>query len=101
MPSCAVAIYLDTQRNTKGTDVIFHQFPQQNGELCKEWLRRCKRKGIIKPKIAKICSDPFLLSDYIESLENSLLGLLEKKNLKESSVPIINVPFMTIDNVTL
>ncbi|GBL79428.1 hypothetical protein AVEN_92603-1 [Araneus ventricosus] len=45
----------------------------------------------INVKYARICSDHFRLSDYMDNMKNRLLGLNQKKILKPDTVPSVNL----------
>ncbi|GBO25053.1 hypothetical protein AVEN_40875-1 [Araneus ventricosus] len=76
--------------------VIYHMFP-----VCpnrnKIWISKCKRHDHINVKYARICSDRFRPSDYMDGMKNRLLGLNQKKILKPDAVPSVNLPLQ--DNV--
>ena len=84
MPSC------NNTHRTKEKKVLFHRFPQDL-EGQKEWIRRCQRKDVINPKNAVVCSEHFVENDYVDDMQNRLLGLPIKRKLKNSSVPNLNL----------
>ncbi|GBO19128.1 Transposable element P transposase, partial [Araneus ventricosus] len=91
MSTCAVATCPNYHRKTKGKGVIYHIFP-----VCpnwsKIWISKCKRQDHINVKYARICSDHFRPSDYMDDMKNRLLGLNQKKILKPDAVPSVNLP---------
>ncbi|GBN80160.1 hypothetical protein AVEN_117102-1 [Araneus ventricosus] len=91
MSACAVATCPNYHRKTKGKGVIYHTFP-----VCpnrnKIWISKCKRQAHINVKYARICSDYFRPSDYMDGMKNRLLGLNQKKILKPDAVPSVNFP---------
>ncbi|GBN62631.1 hypothetical protein AVEN_271709-1 [Araneus ventricosus] len=91
MSACAVATCPNYYRKTKGKGVIYHTFP-----VCpnrnKIWISKCKRQDHINVKYARICSDHFRPSDYMDDMKNRLLGLNQKKILKPDVVPSVNLP---------
>lgn len=91
MTSCAIATCLNTYRNSKERNVIFHRFPQKDLLLSKEWVQKCRRKDTINPKNARICSEHFTSSDYIDDMQNRLLGRPVRRKLKENAIPSKNL----------
>ncbi|GBO10100.1 hypothetical protein AVEN_31587-1 [Araneus ventricosus] len=91
MSACAVATCPNYHRKTKGKGVIYHMFPVCPN-LNKIWISKCKRKDRINVKYARICSDHFRPSDYMDDMKNRLLGLNQKKILKPDAVPSVNLP---------
>ncbi|GBN83811.1 hypothetical protein AVEN_14631-1 [Araneus ventricosus] len=91
MSAYAVATCPNYYRKTKGKGVIYHTFP-----VCpnrnKIWISKCKRQDHINVKYARICSDHFRPSDYMDDMKNRLLGLNQKKILKPDVVPSVNLP---------
>ncbi|GBL72465.1 hypothetical protein AVEN_115382-1 [Araneus ventricosus] len=91
MSAWAVATFSNYHRKTKGKGVIYHVFP-----VCvnrnKIWISKCKRQDHINVKYARICSDHFRPSDYMDDMKNRLLGLNQKKILKPDPVPSVNLP---------
>ncbi|GBM49664.1 hypothetical protein AVEN_262467-1 [Araneus ventricosus] len=94
MSACAVATCSNYYRKTKGKGVIYHVFP-----ICpnrnKIWISKCKRQDHINVKYARICSDHFRPSDYMDDMKTKktiLLGLNQKKILKPDAVPSVNLP---------
>ncbi|GBN11488.1 hypothetical protein AVEN_62938-1 [Araneus ventricosus] len=91
MSAYAVATCPNYYRKTKGKGVIYHTFP-----VCpnrnKIWISKCKRQDHINVKYARICSDHFRPSDYMDDMQNRLLGLNQKKILKPDIVPSVNLP---------
>ncbi|GBN52484.1 hypothetical protein AVEN_14654-1 [Araneus ventricosus] len=91
MCACAVATCPNYHRKTKSKGVMYHMFP-----VCpnrnKIWISKCKRQDHINVKYARICSDHFRPSDYMDDMKNRLLGLNQKKILKPDAVPSVNLP---------
>ncbi|GBL94487.1 hypothetical protein AVEN_154613-1 [Araneus ventricosus] len=91
MSACAVVTCPNYHRKTKGKGVIYHMFlvcPNRN----KIWISKCKRQDHINVKYARICSDNFRPSDYMDDMKNRLLGLNQKKILKPDAVLSVNLP---------
>ncbi|GBN95941.1 hypothetical protein AVEN_113697-1 [Araneus ventricosus] len=91
MFACADATCLNYHRKTKGKVVIYHMFPACPNRN-KIWISKCKRQDHINVKYARICSDHFRPSDYMNDMKNRLLGLNQKKILKPDAVPSVNLP---------
>ncbi|GBM41448.1 Transposable element Tc3 transposase [Araneus ventricosus] len=91
MSACAVATCPNHHRRTKGKGVMYHMFPVCPNRI-KIWISTCKRHDHINVKYARICSDHFRPSDYVDDMENRLLGLNQKKILKPDAVPSVNLP---------
>ncbi|GBN14135.1 hypothetical protein AVEN_212628-1 [Araneus ventricosus] len=67
---------------------MFPVCPNRN----KIWISKCKRHDHTNVKYARICSDHFKPSDYMDGMKNRLLGLNQKKILKPDAVPSVNLP---------
>ncbi|GBM73070.1 Transposable element P transposase [Araneus ventricosus] len=91
MSACAVATCPNYHRKTKGKGIIYHIFPVCPNRS-KIWISKCKRQDHINVKYARICSDHFRPSDYMDDMKNRLLGLNQKKILKPDAVPSVNLP---------
>ncbi|GBL76739.1 hypothetical protein AVEN_53417-1 [Araneus ventricosus] len=90
MSACAVATCPNYHRKTKGKGVIYHVFPV-GPNRSKIRISKCKRQDHINVKYARICSDHFRPSDYMDDMKNRLLGLNQKKILKPDAVPSVNL----------
>ncbi|PSN37136.1 hypothetical protein C0J52_20172 [Blattella germanica] len=90
MPNCAVEICGNNNRNTKGTNIIYHQFPKAV-DVCSAWVHACKRQDKINLTHARVCSDHFCESDYVRDLKSELLKTETKRRLKETAVPSVNL----------
>lgn len=91
---CKVATCLNATGNPSirlEQGITFHRFPK-NPKLKKLWILRCGQKKITAES-ARVCSEHFLKEDYIDDMQNRLLGLPEKKWLKSTAVPSQNLPF--------
>ncbi|XP_049799802.1 uncharacterized protein LOC126235110 [Schistocerca nitens] len=91
MPGCAVTGCFSYNRDTKGTDVMYHSFPH-NETLQKLWLSKCCRKDSVNVAHARICSRHFAETDYLRDLQSELLNLPRKRILKPDAVPSCNLP---------
>ncbi|GBN06104.1 hypothetical protein AVEN_99791-1 [Araneus ventricosus] len=91
MSTRAVATCSNYHKKTKGKCVIYHVFP-----VCpnrnKILISKCKRQDHINVKNARIYSDHFRPSDYMDDMKNRLLGLNQKKILKPDAVPSVYLP---------
>lgn len=93
MPSsCAVATCTNTHKKTKERGVIYHVFPKNDDDMVQEWIVKCKRADKFKAETARICSDHFQALDYQDDMKNRLLGFPERKILKPTAVPSLNLP---------
>ncbi|KAJ4451959.1 hypothetical protein ANN_03443 [Periplaneta americana] len=73
-------------------ELIYHCFPKYV-LLTKEWESKCHRQDQVNIKCARICSDHFeSVTDYEDDMKNRLLGVKERKILKKSAVPSLNIP---------
>ncbi|GBM08020.1 hypothetical protein AVEN_71459-1 [Araneus ventricosus] len=90
MSTCAVATCSNYHRKTQEKGVVYHVFPV-SPNLNKIWILKCKRQGHINVKYARICSDHFRPSDYMDDMKNRLLGLNQKKILNPDAVPSVNL----------
>lgn len=88
MVNCSVATCKNYARKT--VNVVYHVFPK-NPSLSSEWVVKCKRADNINIANARVCSDHFVDNDYVEDLQNRLLGLPQRKILKENAVPTVNL----------
>ena len=50
MPNCAVATCRNNNRNTKGTNIKYHQFPKA-ANVCSALVHACKRKDKINKSV--------------------------------------------------
>lgn len=98
MSCCAIANCPNYTRKTRkmGVDVIYHTFPKNDITLSNLWIKKCKRLDSINYKNARICSDHFQPSDYIDDMKNRLLNLPQKKILSKSAVPTLKLPRSTV-----
>lgn len=71
---------------SKTTGVMYHRFPKSE-ELRRVWVLRCKRNDTFNPDNARVCSIHFCPEDYERDLKNELLGLPQRKILRETAVP--------------
>lgn len=94
MSCCAIVNCPNYARKTRklGVDVIYHTFPKNDITLSNLWIKKCKRLDNINYKNARICSDHFQPSDYIDDMKNRLLNLPQKKILSKSAVPTLKLP---------
>lgn len=101
MSCCAVATCNNYSRKTKklGIDVVYHCFPK-DPETAKLWVLKCKRLDSINCKYAHICSSHFAPTDYCDDMKNRLLELPQRKILKVTAVPSLNLPCQTDQNET-
>ncbi|GBL85209.1 hypothetical protein AVEN_222697-1 [Araneus ventricosus] len=91
MSTCAVATCSNYHRKTKDKGVTYHVFsvcPNRN----KLRISKCKKQVHINVKYARICSDHFRLTDYMDGMKNRLLCLNQKKILKPDEVPSVSLP---------
>lgn len=97
MSCCAVATCINYYIKTKrlGLHVVYHKFPT-NKNICKLWIKKCKRLDRINSKHARVCSDHFQASDYIDDLQHRLLNLPERKILLKTAVPSLKLPQPTV-----
>ena len=93
MSCCAVATCNNYSRKTKklGIDVVYHCFPK-DPETANLWMLKCKWLDSINCKYAHICSSHFAPTDYCDDMKNRLLGLPQRKILKVTTVPSLNLP---------
>lgn len=93
MSCCAVATCPNYARKTRklGVDVVYHCFPTDT-ILSNLWIEKCKRLDSINYKNARICSEHFEPSDYIDDMKNRLLNLPQKRILSKSAVPTVKLP---------
>lgn len=98
MSCCAIANCPNYTRKTRklGVDVIYHTFPKNDITLSNLWIKKCKRLDSINYKNARICSDHFQPSDYIDDMKNRLLNLPQKKILSKNAVPTLKLPRSTV-----
>lgn len=98
MSCCAIANCPNYTRKTRkmGVDVIYHTFPKNDITLSNLWIKKCKRLDSIKYKNARICSDHFQPSDYIDDMKNRLLNLPQKKILSKHAVPTLKLSRSTV-----
>lgn len=97
MSCCAVATCPNYLRKTRklGVDVLYHCFPNDTN-LSNLWIQKCKRLDSVNSKNARICSDHFEPSDYIDDMKNRLLNLPQKKVLCKGAVPTLKLPQTTV-----
>ncbi|XP_023222091.1 uncharacterized protein LOC111623657 isoform X2 [Centruroides sculpturatus] len=100
MPGTRCAVYGCNNNllavKAKGESVTFHVFPRQKDLISKrirsEWINRCKRSDKFNPDTSRICSVHFVQSDYERDLQHELLGLPDRKILKKTAIPTLNLP---------
>lgn len=85
--TCAVAI-CPNPRTIDG--FMYHRFPKDDSTR-KLWVVKCKRQDKFNPSTSRVFSNHFLPNDYKRDLFNELLGLRQKKILKEDAVPSQNL----------
>ncbi|KAK4876049.1 hypothetical protein RN001_012471 [Aquatica leii] len=86
MPDSCCA-YGCSNRAHRGDNKQFFGFSLKNDERLKRWLNAIKRENFIPTKYSKICSDHFLLSDYLERPGAC------KRYLKPDAVPSVFYAF--------
>lgn len=98
MSCCAIANCPNYTRKTRklGVDVIYHTFPKDDITLSNLWIKKCNRLDSINYKNARICSDHFQPSDYVDDMKNRLLNLPQKKILSKNAVPTLKLPRSTV-----
>ncbi|GBN71779.1 hypothetical protein AVEN_147050-1 [Araneus ventricosus] len=87
MMNCALPLCRNDSRKSNGES--FHPFPKDEN-LCKQWLFNCKRLDHVNTKYARVCSDHFHSDDYEDDMRNKLLGLPQRrilKNTEQNAVP--------------
>lgn len=102
MANCAVATCKNYHRKTQKLDVsiVYHRFPK-DPEMSKLWVAKCKRLDMFNCKNAFVCSEHFSSESYEDDIKNRLLGLPQKKILKSTAVPNLNLPNnMESDNIS-
>ncbi len=67
-----------------------HRFPQ-DPEICKEWVRACKRVDKFYPDTSRICSRHFAEEDYEEDIGGALKFNHIKPNLKRTAIPTLRL----------
>jgi hypothetical protein len=93
MVGCSVAICRN--HSTRTTNVAYHVFPK-NIKLRDAWIKKCRRGDDFNPRSGSVCSDHFLESDYLDDIKNRLLGLPQRKLLKEGAIPTINLEYKKV-----
>nr|CAH7725047.1 unnamed protein product [Callosobruchus chinensis] len=93
MPGCAVATCRNTNRKTKGSDVRYFRFPQDE-DLSKQWINVCRRNDTINLKNARICSIHFEQNSFEIPLRQRLLQYSPKnsRTLKCDAMPTLYLP---------
>ena len=82
MVKSCIALYCKNKFD-KLKNIHFHKFPLKNKDLCLKWVASTKRENYIPSNYAFICSEHFLLSDYVFSPHDL------KPRLKQNAVPSI------------
>ncbi|XP_049861608.1 THAP domain-containing protein 1-like [Schistocerca gregaria] len=77
--SCSA--YNCTNRQNKESNLIFHRFPLQKGDLLKQWVIATRRKGFTPTRASSLCGDHFLEEDYLVRPGTS------RRHLKPDEVP--------------
>ena len=94
---CAVAVC----PSPKDSHIIYHSFPK-NDLMKKTWVVKCKRDDSFNCRFATVCSNHFLPSDYERDLRNELLGIPQRKKLKQDAVPSQNLhPLQKIEQASI
>ena len=83
MPACSIANCKNYHHKENKTKIIFHRFPK-NKTLRNQWISKCFRKDRFNPSNARICSQHFLDSDYIQNSKRA--------KLSSSAIPSVNLP---------
>ncbi|XP_050500736.1 THAP domain-containing protein 1-like [Diabrotica virgifera virgifera] len=93
MPGCAVANCKNYNRVTKGSNIKYFRFPQ-NEEFVKQWVVACRRQDEINLKNACICSKHFDADSFEIPLRHKLLKYTCKTSryLKPDAVPTLQLP---------
>lgn len=82
----ACCVYACKNRCVKGCGKSFHQFPVDKN-IRDKWVIATKRKNFKPSKYSVICSDHFLATDYVETMEG--FGSTMRKKLYSNSVPSV------------
>lgn len=97
MSCCSVAACPNNWVKTKksGVQIIYHNFPKDS-TICELWKKQCKRHDTINSKNARVCSDHFKATDYIDDMQHRLLNLPERKILLKTAVPSLKLSQSTV-----
>lgn len=93
MANCAIATCSNHYRKTRGlsVQVMYHRFPK-GSDICKLWILKCKRQDAFNYKNVYVCSEHFSSDNDQDDMKNRLLGLPQKKILKPTATPSLNLP---------
>ena len=91
MPYCMVPSCTNFSKKTKGSDISYHRFPNDQ-QMRRTWLRWIRRENLSKANSCYACSAHFT-PDCFEGPLKELFGMKGKKTLKPGSVPSI-FPFL-------
>ncbi|KAG8291200.1 hypothetical protein J6590_066690 [Homalodisca vitripennis] len=88
MVGCSVANCRNHSKYTK--NVIYHVFPKSLS-VNDVWVLKCNRTDTFNVHTGRVCSDHFAESDYVDDMKNRLLGLPQRRLLKDDAVPTLNL----------